>query len=103
VVARINAQCERGARADAGFAADIWAAQDAGEVTSEEARLLVRSLLTAGLDTTVNGFANAVLASMSGLVDIAAATMAFLLWTDHPHRDSAACLVPGSLASQLKA
>jgi cytochrome P450 len=62
VLAWIHAQCARGACAPAGFAADIWAAHDAGEITSEEAPILVRSLLTAGLDTTVNGFANAVLA-----------------------------------------
>ena len=62
VVAWIHAQCARGACADVGFAADIWAAHDAGELTAEEAPILVRSLLTAGLDTTVNGLANAILA-----------------------------------------
>lgn len=62
VLAWIHAQCARGACADVGFAADIWAAHDAGEITAEEAPILVRSLLTAGLDTTVNGFANAILA-----------------------------------------
>jgi len=62
VLAWIHAQCARGACADVGFAADIWAAHDAGEISAEEAPILVRSLLTAGLDTTVNGFANAVLA-----------------------------------------
>jgi cytochrome P450 len=62
VLGWIHAQCARGACADAGFAADIWAAHDAGEISAEEAPILVRSLLTAGLDTTVNGFANAILA-----------------------------------------
>lgn len=62
VLAWIHAQCARGACAAGGFAADIWAAHDAGEISAEEAAILVRSLLTAGLDTTVNGFANAVLA-----------------------------------------
>jgi cytochrome P450 len=62
VLAWIHAQCARGACADVGFAADIWAAHDAGEITAEEAPILVRSLLTAGLDTTINGFANAVFA-----------------------------------------
>jgi cytochrome P450 len=62
VLAWIHAQCARGACAERGFAADIWAAHDVGEITAEEAAILVRSLLTAGLDTTVNGFANAVLA-----------------------------------------
>jgi cytochrome P450 len=62
VLAWIHAQCARGACADVGFAADIWAAHDAGEISAEEAPILVRSLLTAGLDTTVNGFANSILA-----------------------------------------
>jgi cytochrome P450 len=62
VLAWIHAQCARGACADEGFAADIWAAHDAGEIGEDEAPILVRSLLTAGLDTTVNGFANAILA-----------------------------------------
>jgi cytochrome P450 len=60
VLTWIHAQCARGACAEQGFAADIWAAHDAGEISAEEAPILVRSLLTAGLDTTVNGFANAV-------------------------------------------
>ena len=62
MLAWIHAQCARGACADEGFAADIWAAHDAGEIGEDEAPILVRSLLTAGLDTTVNGFANAILA-----------------------------------------
>ncbi len=58
----IFAQCERGAVAADGFGAGIWAAHDAGEISEEEAPILVRALLTAGLDTTVNGLANAVFA-----------------------------------------
>jgi 4-methoxybenzoate monooxygenase (O-demethylating) len=38
-----------------GFGADIWAAADRGDITPEQAPLLVRSLLTAGVDTTVHG------------------------------------------------
>src|SRR5262249_56016251 len=38
-----------------GFGAEIYAAVDSGELTAEEAPLVVRSLLTAGVDTTVNG------------------------------------------------
>jgi cytochrome P450 len=38
-----------------GFGAAIFAAADRGEILLEEAPLLVRSLLSAGLDTTVNG------------------------------------------------
>jgi cytochrome P450 len=62
VVEWIFAQCKREALALEGFGADIWAACDAGEITAAEAEILVRALLTAGLDTTVNGFANAVFA-----------------------------------------
>ncbi|MEI9852385.1 MAG: cytochrome P450 [Sphingomonas sp.] len=36
----------------------VFAAADAGECTSDEAERLVRSLLTAGVDTTVNGIGN---------------------------------------------
>src|SRR5262249_56380696 len=40
----------------------IWAAVDTGEITAEEAPLLVRSLLSAGLDTTIVGIGNALYA-----------------------------------------
>jgi cytochrome P450 len=62
VVAWILTQCEREALAPDGFGAAIWAAHDAGEIAADEARILVRSLLTAGIDTTVNGFGSALLA-----------------------------------------
>ncbi|GHE11700.1 cytochrome P450 [Klenkia taihuensis] len=48
-------QCEREVLAPAGFGADIWAAADRGELTHAQAPLVVRSLLTAGVDTTVHG------------------------------------------------
>ena len=51
----IAAQCAREALAEVGFGADIWAAADRGDVTPEMAPLMVRSLLTAGVDTTVHG------------------------------------------------
>jgi cytochrome P450 len=54
-VAWISAQCKREALADDGIGAMIHAAADAGEVTRQEAELLVRSLLSAGFDTTVHG------------------------------------------------
>ncbi len=54
-VAWISAQCKREALADDGIGATIHAAADAGEVTRQEAELLVRSLLSAGFDTTVHG------------------------------------------------
>jgi cytochrome P450 len=48
-------QCRREVLAPEGFGADIWAASDRGEITPEMAPLVVRSLLTAGVDTTVHG------------------------------------------------
>jgi cytochrome P450 len=50
-----NAQCQRDALSDVGFGADIWAAADRGEITYDQAPLIVRSLLSAGVDTTVHG------------------------------------------------
>jgi cytochrome P450 len=62
VVAWIGQMLARDATAPDGFAADIYAAADAGELTQDEAPLLLRSLLTAGIDTTVNGLGNALFA-----------------------------------------
>lgn len=45
-----------------GWGQDIFAAADRGECTPEEAEKLIRSLLSAGVDTTVNGIAHLVLA-----------------------------------------
>lgn len=53
VVPWIAARCERDALAKGGFGETIYEAADAGEITQEEASLLVRSLLSAGIDTTV--------------------------------------------------
>jgi cytochrome P450 len=55
----ITAACRREALAPGGLGADIWAAVDRGEITEEQAPLLVRSLLAAGLDTTIYGLGNA--------------------------------------------
>jgi cytochrome P450 len=57
----IVSMCRREALSPDGFGAQIYAAADAGEITEEEAPLLVRSLLTAGVDTTVNGLGYAVM------------------------------------------
>jgi cytochrome P450 len=62
VVGWINAQCQREALSPDGIGAAIWAAVDSGEVTREEAPLLVRSVLTAGLDTTIIGIGNGLFA-----------------------------------------
>jgi cytochrome P450 len=55
----IMEQCKRESLTPDGLGAQVFAAADAGEVTEKEAGLLVRSLLTAGLDTTVHGITSA--------------------------------------------
>ena len=60
VVPWINAKCARSALAPQGFGAAIYAAVEGGEITEDEAALLVRSLLSAGVDTTVATLGNAV-------------------------------------------
>ncbi|MBB3674839.1 cytochrome P450 [Modestobacter versicolor] len=50
----VGEQCARDALTDDGFGAAIWAAADRGEITPQQAPLVVRSLLTAGVDTTVH-------------------------------------------------
>ena len=54
-----TAACQRDSLAPGGFGTQIWAAVDRGEITAEQAPLLVRSLLAAGLDTTVAALGNA--------------------------------------------
>jgi len=51
----VNAQCARDVLTGNGFGAQIWAASDRGDITPEQAPLVVRSLLSAGVDTTVHG------------------------------------------------
>ena len=58
--AYVAEQCQRDNLAPGGFGACIHAHVDAGDITDAEAPLLVRSLLSAGLDTTVNGIGAAV-------------------------------------------
>jgi 4-methoxybenzoate monooxygenase (O-demethylating) len=58
--AYVAEQCQRENLAPGGFGACIHARADAGEITHDEAPLLVRSLLSAGLDTTVYGIGAAV-------------------------------------------
>ena len=55
-------QCSRAALTKDGWGAGIYAAADAGEISGDEAGLLVRSMLTAGVDTTVNGLGSALYA-----------------------------------------
>jgi len=61
VLAWIAEQCSRAALRPDGLGAQIYAGADAGEVTEDEAALLVRSFLSAGLDTTVSAIALGVL------------------------------------------
>jgi 4-methoxybenzoate monooxygenase (O-demethylating) len=52
-VAWVTEQCQRANPAPGGIGASVHAAVDTGELTADEAPLLVRSLLSAGIDTTV--------------------------------------------------
>jgi 4-methoxybenzoate monooxygenase (O-demethylating) len=56
----IMASCRRENLAPGGFGTQIYDAADAGEITEEQAGMLVRSFLSAGLDTTVSSLGNAV-------------------------------------------
>lgn len=50
----VAAKCLRQALAPGSFGAQVYEAADTGEITQEEAPLLVRSFLSAGLDTTIS-------------------------------------------------
>jgi cytochrome P450 len=55
----VMSRCQREALSQDGLGAQLYEMADTGRITSDEAGMLVRSLLTAGLDTTVYGIANA--------------------------------------------
>jgi cytochrome P450 len=55
----IMSKCSRAALAPGGLGMQIFEAVDAGELTEDEAGMLVRSFLSAGIDTTVYGLGNA--------------------------------------------
>jgi cytochrome P450 len=57
----IMAHCNRENLKPGGFGMQIHEAADRGEITHAEAPLLVRSFLSAGVDTTINGIGNALL------------------------------------------
>lgn len=59
IVPWITAACARDRLTTDGLGALIYAAADDGEVTPEEAAMLVRSFLSAGVDTTVTGIGSA--------------------------------------------
>ncbi|WP_315786370.1 cytochrome P450 [Bradyrhizobium sp. SZCCHNPS1003] len=58
--AYVTEQCQRDNLTSGGFGSCIHAFTDSGDITPAEAPLLVRSLLSAGLDTTVYGIGAAV-------------------------------------------
>lgn len=60
VGAWIAEQCRREKLAPKGLGAALYAAADDGQISESEAALLVRSLLSAGVDTTVSGIGNAI-------------------------------------------
>jgi cytochrome P450 len=55
----IMSRCSRAALAPDGLGMQIFQAVDSGELTESEAGMLVRSFLSAGIDTTVYGLGNA--------------------------------------------
>jgi hypothetical protein len=59
-VAWVTEQCRRENLSPGGIGAKIHESVDTGEISAEEARLLVRSLLSAGIDTTVNALGSAI-------------------------------------------
>ena len=59
IVPWITEQCERANLHTDGIGAGIYAVADAGDITEAEAALLVRSLLSAGVDTTVTAIGSA--------------------------------------------
>ena len=58
----IMAHCTRAQLRPGGFGDQIYQAADAGEISHEQAPMLVRSFLSAGVDTTINGLGNALFA-----------------------------------------
>lgn len=59
-IAWVNASCKRDMLKPGGWGMQVYEAADRGDCTHDEAERLVRSFLTAGVDTTVNGIANLV-------------------------------------------
>jgi 4-methoxybenzoate monooxygenase (O-demethylating) len=60
VVKALFAQCDRGALTPDGLGMQFYQAADEGRFPAEYAPVLVRSILSAGFDTTVSGFSNAI-------------------------------------------
>ena len=64
-IAWVAEACKRERLKAGGWGMAVYEAADRGESSAEEAERLVRSFLTAGVDTTVNGIAHLVLALAS--------------------------------------
>jgi len=60
IVPWINQSCARDRLTESGFGGALFDMADKGEITEDEAAMLVRSLLSAGVDTTVTGIGNAI-------------------------------------------
>lgn len=58
VAAWIMDSCERHNLTTTGLGADIWKVADEGRIEPQQATLLVRALLSAGVDTTIFGIGN---------------------------------------------
>ena len=59
IQAYVERKCRRDELAPGGFGARVYDAVDSGELAPEEAPLLVRSFLSAGLDTSIRGLSQA--------------------------------------------
>ena len=59
VVPWITAACERARLAPEGIGASLYEGADAGEISESDAGMLVRSLFSAGVDTTISGISSA--------------------------------------------
>jgi 4-methoxybenzoate monooxygenase (O-demethylating) len=59
IVPWLGEQCQRKNLSPDGLGAAIYASADSGDITEDEAGMLVRSLLSAGVDTTVSGIGSA--------------------------------------------
>ena len=83
VVPWIMERCQRENLKPEGFGASVYAAADAGEITEEEAGMLVRSMLSAGVDTTVTAIGSAVwcLANNPGQFKLLKADPTLARWT----------------------
>ncbi|HRO30733.1 cytochrome P450 [Citricoccus sp.] len=58
VAAWVMDSCERENLTETGLGADIWTVADEGRIEPQQATLLVRALLSAGVDTTIFGIGN---------------------------------------------